>query len=95
MFQQLTVGLKFFQLLLSEQFLLSELDALWDAVEAAGWACAGSIIGCVMAIASGGWAVWACALTVGACMRLTQKAADKLVAYWNCKDRHNNTTAYN
>lgn len=67
-------------------------DEYWDIWEAAGIAvmtCGGGVIGCAAAIASGGIFTLACVFSTGACYYAAKNIADKMLDYWDCKDRLN------
>jgi hypothetical protein len=67
-------------------------DEYWDIWEAAGIAvftCGGGVLTCASTIASGGITVGICFATSGLCYYAAKNIADKMIAYWDCKDRLN------
>ena len=67
-------------------------DEYWDIWEAAGIAvftCGGGVLTCASAIASGGITVGLCFATSGLCYYAAKNIADKMIDYWDCKDRLN------
>lgn len=66
-----------------------EYKAIWDAVGIAIFACGSGVITCALAIASGGLAVGLCVGTTGGCYYSAKYIADKILDYWDCKDRLN------
>lgn len=69
----------------------SEWDSMWNALEAGFWGCGASFFGCAAAIAAGGpFGFPVCLFAVGGCMYLARQAANKIVAYWDCKNRYQN-----
>ena len=66
-----------------------------EAAAIAVLTCGGGVVGCAATIASGGIAVWGCVFSSGLCYYAAQNIADKIIAYWDCRDRQNNTTAQN
>ena len=63
-----------------------EYQAIWDALALAVVGCGGGVAGCAAAIASGIFA-WACYFLSAGCYLSAKSVADKIIAYWNCRDQ--------
>ena len=66
-----------------------EYWAIWDAVGLTIFTCGGGVLTCASAIATGGITAGLCFATTGVCYYAAKNIADKLLDYWDCKDRLN------